>query len=333
MLKYTIFACLLAASAFFPVDGQTYDDSPADFFFSKDVSIEPAMMSQGFISTGMDERSGSMGPENKTFYFSIRHGGDLSVIFVSRYRDGFWEFPEVAEFSGEYRDASPFVSPDGRFLYFTSRRPRHQNDSFPNWNIWRCRRQPDGDWGKPELLSFCSEERNELSVSVDRDGNLYFHGDYESETVTLSPEAFDIYSVKLLADDEWGEIKNLGPVLNMGRRNSDPAISPDGNCLVFQSAGQKDYEKGDLYISFRDHEGWESAVNLGRAINSGANDCCPAFTADGRYLLFSSDRKRAKPEEIDYSSIKKWILGPGNGKGDIYYLDAGELESFRDNQP
>ncbi len=324
-----MFACFLAA---LPVVafGQTYDDSPADFFFSGDAFPGPALMSPGFISTGMNERSGSMGPGNKTFYFSISHGGDLSVIFVSRYRDGFWEFPKVADFSGEYRDAGPFVSPDGRFLYFASRRPRHQDDSFRNWNLWRCRRQPEGDLGKPELLSFCSEERNELSVSVDLKGRLYFHADYESETVTLSPEAFDIYTVEPFSDGEWSEVEKLGAAVNTDKRESGPAISPGGNCLVFRSAGQKDYEKGDLYVSFRDHEGWESAVNLDRLINSGANDCCPAFTADGRYLLFSSDRKSEKPEEINYSSVKKWILGPGNGMGDIYFLDAEELESFRE---
>lgn len=330
MLQKTILACFIAGLTF-SVSGQTYDDSPADFFFSGEVSIEPALMSPGFISTGMNERSGSMGPENKSFYFSVRHQGDLSVIFVSRYQDGFWEFPEVAGFSGEYHDASPFVSPDGRFLYFASKRPREKDDTFRNWNLWRCRRQADGAWGKPELLPFCSEERNELSVSADEDGRLYFHADYESETVTLSPDVFDIYTVEPLSDGEWGEIEKLGPGVNTNNRESGPAISPDGDCLVFHSAGREDHGKGDLYISFRNEEGWDRAVNLGRLINSGADDCCPSFTADGRYLLFSSERKSEKPEERDYSAIKKWILGPGNGKGDIYYLDAGELESFRDN--
>ncbi|MFW5754692.1 MAG: TolB family protein, partial [Marinilabiliaceae bacterium] len=332
MYKKTMFFCFLAG-LISSVSAQTYDDAPADFFFGDDVTSKPAMMSDGFISTGMDERGGSMNPENDEFYYTLRHGSDISVILVSRFRDGFWEFPEVASFSGKYRDASPFVSPDGRYLYFSSRRPVSDDDSFKNWNLWRCRRSSDGTWEEPELLSFCSEERNELSVSVDRDGVVYFHADYEGETVSLSREAFDIYYAEPLPDGEWSEIEKLDSSISTEHRESYPAISPDGRRLVFSSNRSQGHGGTDLYLSLKKGEKWGRPVNLGRAVNSGSHECCASFTADGRYLLFSSSRKKGEPDKMEYSTIKKWILGPGNGSGDIWYIDAGELELFPETQP
>lgn len=332
MSKSILFVFSLA-SLFSSLCAQTYDDAPADFFFADDVSSKPAMMSGGFISTGMDERGATMNPGNDEFYYTVRHGSDLSVILVSRFRDGFWEFPEVTSFSGEYRDASPFVSPDGRYLYFSSRRPVKDDDSFKNWNLWRCRRSSDGGWEEPELLSFCSEERNELSVSVDRDGVVYFYADYESETVSLSREAFDIYCSEPLPDGDWTEVEKLETTINTEHEERYPAISPDGRRLVFSSNRRQGYGGADLYLSLKKGEKWGRAVNLGRTINSGSHECCASFTADGRYLLFSSSRKKGEPKEIEYSAIKKWILGPGNGSGDIWYIDGGELERFPKDQP
>lgn len=332
MSKRILFLCFFAGFIF-SVFAQTYDDAPADFFFANDVTSKPAMMSGGFISTGMDERGATINPDNDEFYYTVRHGSDLSAILVSRFRDGFWEFPEVASFSGEYRDANPFVSPDGRYLYFSSRRPVSDDDSFKNWNIWRCRRSSEGTWKEPELLSFCSKERNELSVSVDRDGVVYFHADYDSETVSLSRETFDIFRSKPLSDGGWSEIEKLDSSISTEYEESYPAVSPDGRFLVFSSNRRQGFGDADLYLSLKSEGNWGRPVNLGRMINSGSHECCASFTADGRYLLFSSSRKRGKPGELEYSAIKKWILGPGNGSGDIWYFDSGSLERFSESQP
>ncbi|MFO8002113.1 MAG: hypothetical protein R6U46_12785 [Marinilabilia sp.] len=290
-------------------------------------------MSPGFVSTGMDERHAALGPGDDEFYYTIRNRGDISLIVASRFNDGFWEFPELVSFSGKHHDASPFVTPDGDHLYFVSKRPQSDDDTLENWNIWRCRRTSEGEWGEPEILPFCSEERNELSVTLDQQGTLYFHADYESETVSLSPDAYDIFCVELLPDGSWGETEKLDSTVNTAeRQESFPAISPDGNLLVFSSVRRQGYGNGDLYVSFREEDGWSKAENLGRSLNSSANDCCPSFTPDGRLVLFTSYRKSEMPDDLDYSEIKKWVLGPGNGQGDIWYFNVEALESFREDQ-
>jgi hypothetical protein len=313
------------------VYAQTYADSPSDFFFSKEVGEQPRMMSLGFISTGMDEAYGSLGPEGDEFYYCIRRGISFSVIVATFFSDGFWSYPEVLAFSGNYLDSSPFVSPDGAFLYFTSNRPESETDKIENWNIWRCRRLTDGSWGKPELLPFCLEDRNELSVSVDIEGNVYFSADYEGSTISLDRNFLDIYCVKAMEKGAWSKPERLGGQINTKAPEQGPAVSPDGNVLVFSSSRDGGFGSSDLYISFKRNGDWSQSLNLGSLVNSGGYQCCPSFSANGKWILFSATREQRKPRNIKYSQIKKWILGPGNGNGDIWYMAADSLSKI--NRP
>lgn len=312
----------------FQANSQTYRSSPADFFFSEDVALQPRLMSPGFISTGMDEEAGALAPENDEFYFVVKHQSDLSIIMVTRFDDGFWMFPEVASFSGNHLDASPFITPDGEYLYFVSERPVDVDDQIRNWNIWRCSREDGRGWSEPELMPF-STDKNELSVSVDNMGTVYFCADYESETVSLDRSAFDIYQISQQNDGSWSEAKKLDKTINSTSISRHPAISPDGSILVFSSDRMGNHGNEDLFISFRDTTEWTVPVNLDRVVNSSARDINPVFSPDGNFLLFTSLRKRAMPENLNYSELKKWLLGPGNGRGDIWYLDANSLKQYR----
>ena len=82
------------------------------------------LFAPGVISTRDYERDGAFTPDGKTFYFTKRTMWPyFSAICVSHLRNGKWSEPEVASFSGQYGDATPFVSRDGNRLYFASRRP------------------------------------------------------------------------------------------------------------------------------------------------------------------------------------------------------------------
>ncbi|WP_148660825.1 TolB family protein [Marinilabilia salmonicolor] len=304
---------------------QTYADSPADFFFSKEVGEQPMLMSPGFISSGMGEAYGALGPDGDEFYYCITEKGVFSAILATRFHDGFWTYPEVVSFSGEYMDASPFVTPDGRFLFFTSNRPSYESDLVLDWNVWRSSRMQNGDWSTPELMSFSNGDRNEVSVSVDRQGIVYFSADYDGGTITLDENALDIFSVQSDNQENWIEAVKLSPAVNSEFPERDPAISPDGKCLVFSSPRPEGEGTSDLYVSYKSGEDWGEAVSLGTKVNSTAYECCPMFTSDGRIFIFSSTVTRKMPRQLRYSSIKKWLLGPGNGSGDIWYMDASVI--------
>src|ERR1700755_1399491 len=85
---------------------------------------ESVLFSPGIISTKDDEFGGSFTPDGKTCYFSksvLKFY--LDVICYSEFKNGKWQTPKVAPFSGMYRDFDPVLSPNGNKMIFTSNRP------------------------------------------------------------------------------------------------------------------------------------------------------------------------------------------------------------------
>jgi len=82
---------------------------------------------------------------------------------------------------------------------------------------------------------------------------------------------------------------------------SDPAVSPDGEYLVFTSDRPDGFGGRDLYIARRDKNEWVGISNLGKGINSVYNEGYANF-ADEKTLVFASDREG------------------GHGGFDIYYV-------------
>jgi WD40 repeat protein len=90
----------------------------------------------------------------------------------------------------------------------------------------------------------------------------------------------------------WSEPVNLGPVINTAYNDQHPAISKDGLSLYFTSNRPGGFGADDLWVSQRASadDPWGPPQNLGPIINSGAVEFSPAFSRDGHWLLFHSDR-------------------------------------------
>lgn len=56
-----------------------------------------------------------------------------------------WSEPVIAPFSGKYRDADPYVSQDGKQLYFISDRPG-EGKTKPDMDIWVMDVTESGEW-------------------------------------------------------------------------------------------------------------------------------------------------------------------------------------------
>jgi hypothetical protein len=69
---------------------------------------------------------------------------------------------------------------------------------------------------------------------------------------------------------------------------SHPALSADGEKMVFTSNKSESIGGLDLFISYKEANGWSSPINLGNLINTRGNELSPYLDQDNN-LFFSSD--------------------------------------------
>jgi YVTN family beta-propeller protein len=133
-------------------------------------------------------------PDGKTAYFASSDEffpfTRQATIYVSHLADGAWTAPEVAPFSGRYSDIDPFLSPDGRRLYFSSIRPV-EGVTRGDLDIWMVERTVNG-WGDPVRLGpEVNSTEDELYASTSARGTLYFAS---GPPFPQPGKHFDIYS-------------------------------------------------------------------------------------------------------------------------------------------
>jgi Tol biopolymer transport system component len=217
-------------------------------------------------------------------------GGVMTMKVVN----GKWTIPQKSKkMRGE-----PFFSPDGKRLYFISRKPLPGKKKGGKENIWYM--EKDGsDWSDPVPVDDAINSMElHWSFSLDKKGNLYF-ADWNR-----------IY----YAENDGGKFKQPVDISvkykNPTLRGFCPFISPDGDYLLFSSTKEKGGRTIDLYISFRKKDGsWTDRINLGETVN-GTNRNIGAFVSvDGKYMFFTSAGKD-----------RPW---------GIYWLDAKIIEKLK----
>ena len=138
----------------------------------------PTVFAPGIVSTGDYDSHPAFMPDGKTLYF-LRSTPTFSfwTIFVSRFERGRWQEPEVAPFSGQYSDADPFITSDGKHLYFISTRPV-AGKKTQDLDIYVMERTPKGGWGEPRNMGPpINSEGAEWYPTLTSDGTIYFGSD------------------------------------------------------------------------------------------------------------------------------------------------------------
>ncbi len=96
--------------------------------------VLPQEFAPGIVSTG-HEFGISFTPDGKEAYFSRFAAKQPTHIFRTRLVNGAWQEPERLSISGDtWSDLDPFVSPDGKRLFFISTRPD------PSWHLVATRK-------------------------------------------------------------------------------------------------------------------------------------------------------------------------------------------------
>jgi outer membrane protein OmpA-like peptidoglycan-associated protein/tetratricopeptide (TPR) repeat protein len=111
-------------------------------------------------------------------------------------------------------------------------------------------------------------------------------GKLKKDSTNIRTDFLKIFSANL--SDEKKVIYKAFPFNSDNYSVGHPAISADGNKLIFSSNMPGGEGQSDLYISVRVNEKWQKPVNLGPEINTFGNEVFP-FLANDSTLFFSSD--------------------------------------------
>jgi hypothetical protein len=301
---------------------------------------EPALFAPRLISTDLDESGGVFSPDGRDFYFTLvapyTTAPRFAMICVSHFDNG-WTAPQTLPFSGKTFDIAPHFSADGNKLYFASIRPTQQNQAR-RLRIWVSERNA-GTWAEPAPLPepINQDDSSNLDPAPASDGSLYFVSDRHDPAGHLHIFFSQWDGGKFMAP------QRLGPEINSEFTEVAPAISPDGKTLVFASgaapedpdrrraqdliAAGKPYPRQDLYVSFQRAGRWSPARHLGHGINSFAEEVYPAFSPDGKFLFWGSERSAFEipTQRLDRAQIDTLWRSSSNGRGNIFFISADML--------
>jgi hypothetical protein len=142
------------------------------------------------------------------------------------------------------------------------------------------------------------------------DGSLYFQSD--------RPGGFgkqDIYRAQYLGNGKFDVPKSIGAVVNTEEDSGDTYVSPDERYLIVNSRRK---EAPGLYVSFKEHDDWQTPIFIKEPINSEWTDFCPYMTPDGKYFFFS--RRYSDPPESGWAGVVK---------GEVYWVDSKVVFDLR----
>jgi Tol biopolymer transport system component len=271
----------------------------------KPPGMVPQIFAPGIISTQkFGESGGSFAKKGHIFLFNRRpFGEEHKTILVTKIENGNWTKPQPVSFNSKFNDWSFNFGPDGKTLYFSSKRPVNQESKSAH-NIWTTKLSPSG-WSAPKLLNFPvnTQSSSESSPSLSCNGTLYFHSNRRGGKGKI-----DLYCARLI-NGEYKEVENLGDNINTEYWEYDAFIGTNEDFIIFSSTRPGGTGKyNDMYISFKNSEGiWIKPQNLGKEFaDSGAS----GITSDGKYLFITSERR------VD-------------GIDDLYWVDIKFIEKFK----
>lgn len=198
--------------------------------------------------------------------------GNTEQIYFSKFADGIWTKPALAEFVKDHLtilNGGPVFSQDGNRLYFYSVDRPGGLGGMDTWYVEKI----DEKWSKPinvgEPYNSVKDDWSPIFTSI---GNAYknfgrtIKYKYENERFS-NPDTIIIH-------------KDFRPIFPI-------YISSDENYVIFDSFKEGNFGDLDLYISFKTNENkWGEPINMGDKINTSTRERFPMVSPDGKYFFF-----------------------------------------------
>jgi Tol biopolymer transport system component len=196
-------------------------------------------------------------------------------------------------------EGCPNESPDGRSLYFATNRAG-------DIDIYVSHRQPNGEWGDPEPLpkgpNSVNSSANDFCPTALPDGGLMFVSE-RNNGLNCGTGTADIYEADYHPAEGWAAPRHLGCVVNSAGSEFAPSYIAAGGGMLFFSSNRGSDSKHAIYISVRGSDGeWQQPTPVAELNAPGYNTFRPNASADGREIVFDSDRPTSTGADIWYAS-------------------------------
>ncbi|HEV7703397.1 MAG TPA: hypothetical protein VGO46_03850, partial [Gemmatimonadaceae bacterium] len=276
----------------------------------------PQLIAPGIISTLAEEFKATVSPDAQTMLYTVTdHQFRHMTVVQSRRSGNEWGVPEVASFSGVWRDGDPSFAPDGRSALFISNRPMPGDSAGAvrrDFNIWAVERRSDGAWGEPVALSREIDTGDyEFAPSLTASGDLYFS---RGDSIYVARKSASGYQTPAALPFIGG----------------DPAVAADGSFLAFDR--ERTPGDVDLYLSCFVAGRWEAPSRLADSVSSRAEEGDPSISADGKTLYFFSTRfatasvRAPRAERATYGALQKEAAEVVlNGSRNLYQVDISSM--------
>ncbi len=261
----------------------------------------------------------------------------ILFIFSPLYAQSLNEPINLSSINSPYGDFAPYISADGRTMYFSSSRPGGMGGE----DIWVTRFE-NLTWTAPKPVGEpINSPLNEGSVCISSDGHLLIF------TVCYDKNSYgscDLY-FSIREKNSWSKPENMGSPINTPYWEGHPSLTADGKRLYFASNRKGGYGGIDLYWSDFVYGKWTEPKNLKYPINTARDEISPFIHADGKTLYFSSSGhggyggfdvfKVTMDENGNWGEIIN--LGPPiNTSGDDYFFSvpaSGEFIYISSDRP
>ena len=188
------------------------------------------------------------------------------------------------------------ISPDGTFAIFSRNSDISNRRNFYNLMLYRAEINSDGKFKNVRKLYFCNNNVNYMHPAFSPDGQtLFFTSDKKGVGGT------DIY-YSTFNGEKWSRPKGLGEPINTTANEGFPFMGSDGK-LYFCSKGHPSYGGFDIFFSEKNQKGkWTNPINVGRPINSPADDISIYLDAENKKGMFASSRE-GEDDDIYFFNI------------------------------
>lgn len=261
------------------------------------------------INSRYDDMLPIISPDGNTLYFGRKlHPENIGEekrddIWYSNFENGRWSEAKhfLQPLNNEHHNFVTWISADGNTMFLAN---DYKNPG--GGQQVSVSQRKNSEWQFPKRLPVDDMySKNEFSC---------YHANTEGTVMLMAIEReitfgdMDIYVSFKRSNGSWTEPKNIGNVINTAAREGSVFIAADNTTIYFSSEGFSGYGGFDMYMSKRLDDtwlNWSEPINLGKKINSKADDFYYTIPANGEYAYFSS-------RESEY------------GKSDIYRIRLPE---------